>query len=83
VGHEDATAERWFYHQPGALDRLVAAGVAEVTARGQRRHRTYEITVRTALGWLTPTQLAVLDDNLQTAHDAWVTEAGEDPAHWY
>lgn len=74
---------RWYYHQPGALDVLKAAGIAEVTPHGTRRHRTYEVTVRTSLGWLSPAQLMTLDADLQTAHDEWVTEAGEDPTLWH
>lgn len=72
----------WYIHQVGALDRLVEAGVAEVHARGSRRQRLYEVSVRVVLGWLEPGQLAEMDAELQSEHWRWIEESGEDPGRW-
>jgi hypothetical protein len=79
----EAAEERWYYHRDGALDQLVNAGLARVTAHGARRHKTYEISVKTTPGWLSPDKLAQLDADLQVEHDKWVSDAGEDPDIWH
>lgn len=74
--------EAWTKHEPGAFDTLQAAGVAEVSASGDRRHRVYTISVRTSLPLLHPTQVADLRAELQTAHESWIIAHGLDPALW-
>ncbi len=74
--------ERWRYHQPGAFDRLRALGVAEVQRRGQGRHTTYWISVRTQLGLLQPSQAQLLPSWLQIQHDRWLADHGFAPEDW-
>lgn len=74
--------ESWIQHQDGAFDRLQTEGVAEITPTGEKRHRVYTISVRSALPLLHPSQMAQLRAELQVKHERWVEAHGLDPELW-
>jgi len=77
----DDNGAGWSDH-PGAFDRLVGEGMATVERRGQKRHTTYWVSVRTTLGLLRPDQVVRLPARLQVQHDRWLVEHGFDPQEW-
>jgi len=80
-GAFDEDGQFW-YHYPGAFEKLVDEGAATVERRGVNRHTTYWISVRIRLGLLRPRQVAQLPARLQVQHDRWLEARGFNPRDW-
>jgi len=81
-GEEDSEP-KYYRRQQGLLERLEAAGIAHIKVHGTRSRKTYEVSVKTNLGFLSPEQVATLPDRMQTRHDRCVEDAGYDPDLWH
>jgi hypothetical protein len=71
--------------QPGALDRLKELRVGQVVRNGEQRdpHTRYILSVLVRLPLLTPEQVRMLPDELQSEHDRWLGDHGFDPRDWF